>query len=51
MQLVISSDFYDIYRSLVGNRVRVTGSIMYSETGHHHTPLILNTQRIEAAHK
>ncbi|MCW7548508.1 DUF4431 domain-containing protein [Photorhabdus sp. APURE] len=50
MQLVVESDdFYDIYRSLIGRRVSVTGTIMYAVTGHHHTPIMLETQRIEAA--
>ncbi|RAX14197.1 DUF4431 domain-containing protein [Photorhabdus bodei] len=49
MQLVVEDEFYTVYRSLIGHRVRVTGTIMYAVTGHHHTPIMLETQRIEAA--
>ncbi|TDB54245.1 hypothetical protein C5467_14190 [Photorhabdus khanii subsp. guanajuatensis] len=49
MQLVVQSEFYNEYRSLVGHRVSVTGTIMYAISGHHHTPIMLETQRIEAA--
>nr|WP_254361350.1 DUF4431 domain-containing protein [Photorhabdus heterorhabditis] len=49
MQLVVPSDFYDEYRSLLGHRVSVTGKIMYAVSGHHHTPLMIDSQRIDAA--
>ncbi|OCQ51274.1 hypothetical protein Ppb6_03495 [Photorhabdus australis subsp. thailandensis] len=49
MQLVVPSDFYDVYRSLLGHRVNVTGKIMYAVSGHHHTPLMIDSQRIDAA--
>ncbi len=49
MQLVVEARFYQIYQSLVGRRVSVTGSLMYSETGHHHTPLLIQTKKIAAA--
>lgn len=48
MQLSLKSDDYKKYQDLVGGRVTVTGTFIYAETGHHHTPLMIDTQLIKA---
>lgn len=46
MQLVLKSGDYKRYQDLVGGSVEVSGILLYSETGHHHTPLMIETQSI-----
>jgi hypothetical protein len=47
MQLLIDSDMYDKYRSLVGESVTVTGGLDHATTGHHHTDVMLQVTNIE----
>lgn len=46
-QLVLSDDLYKKYENSLNNSVSVTGKLMYSMTGHHHTPLMINVQSIQ----
>lgn len=48
MQLVMYGDEYRDYASLVGRNVIVDGTLMYAETGHHHTSLLIEVKRIAA---
>ena len=43
LQLVLTEGQkqYDRYRSLLGNRVEVTGTMFQASTGHHHTKVLL----------
>ncbi|HEK0789592.1 TPA: DUF4431 domain-containing protein [Proteus mirabilis] len=47
LQLVLSDDLYKKYENSLNNSVSVTGKLMYSMTGHHHTPLMINVQSIQ----
>lgn len=49
MQLVVKSDDYKKYQHLVGGKVTVSGILLYAETGHHHTPLMIEVKSIKAA--
>lgn len=49
MQLSVEADDYKKYQDLVGGRTTVIGTLLYSETGHHHTPLMIDTQLIKTA--
>ena len=46
IQLVLSPSDYRTYRSLVGSRVTVSGSLFGAATGHHHTPVLLDVKSI-----
>lgn len=46
-QLVLSDDLYKKYENSLNNSASVTGKLMYSMTGHHHTPLMINVQSIQ----
>lgn len=48
MQLVVQAEMYKTHRSLIGHRVRVTGSLLFAETGHHHTPLMIGVGTLAA---
>lgn len=48
MQLVVKSDGYKKYQHLVGGKVTVAGMLLYAETGHHHTPLMIEVKSIKA---
>ncbi|MTD27793.1 DUF4431 domain-containing protein [Erwinia sorbitola] len=48
MQLVVEAGMYKTHRSLIGHRVRVQGSLLFAETGHHHTPLMIGVGKLEA---
>nr|WP_272909110.1 DUF4431 domain-containing protein [Acinetobacter nectaris] len=48
MQLVMDSDEYRDYASLVGRNVIVDGTLMYSFTVHHYTDLLIEVKRIAA---
>lgn len=48
MQLVVEADMYKTHRHLIGQRVRVNGSLLFAETGHHHTPLMIGVGKLEA---
>ncbi|WP_413496207.1 DUF4431 domain-containing protein [Morganella psychrotolerans] len=41
LQLVISGDFYNENKQLLNKPVVVNGQLMYAETGHHHTPVLI----------
>lgn len=48
MQLSLKAEDYQKYQDLVGSKVSVTGTLEYAETGHHHTPLMIDTQSIKS---
>lgn len=48
MQLSVKTDDYKKYRDLVGEKVTVGGTLLYAETGHHHTPLMIDAGLIKA---
>jgi hypothetical protein len=41
VQLVLESTLYDKYRTLLGKRVTVKGTLFHSITGHHHTKVLV----------
>ena len=45
----IITDAYAKHRRLVGRRVKIAGTLMHAETGHHFTAVLIEAQRIEAA--
>lgn len=47
-QLIVSGDFYKENEKYLGGKVSVTGKLAYSETGHHHTPIMINVDSIKA---
>ena len=47
IQLIISKEQYARCRSLVGKRVEVSGKLMHSITGHHHTKVLLTATWIK----
>lgn len=50
VQLVLTATQYDQYRTLMGKRVRATGTLFHSHTGHHHKALLLTTAEIKVEH-
>jgi len=50
IQLVLTSEQYEQYRHFVGSRVKATGSLYHSNTGHHHKSLLLKTREILRTH-
>jgi len=48
IQLILLGNEYRDYASLVGRNVIINGALMYSETGHHHTSLLIIVDRISA---
>jgi hypothetical protein len=46
IQLILNDKQYAQYRSLLGQKVTVTGMLFHSVTGHHHKPLMLTTMGI-----
>ncbi|HAT1515640.1 TPA: DUF4431 domain-containing protein [Morganella morganii] len=43
-QLIVSGDFYKENERYLGRKVFVTGRLAYSETGHHHTPIMIGVE-------
>lgn len=43
-QLIVSGDFYKENEKYLGSKVSVTGKLAYSETGHHHTPIMIGVE-------
>jgi hypothetical protein len=41
IQLILSEEQYARYKGLLGKRVEVSGKLMHSFTGHHHTKVLL----------
>ena len=41
IQLLLTETQYAQFRPLLGKRVRLSGSLVAAETGHHHTPVIM----------
>ncbi|MBK4726368.1 DUF4431 domain-containing protein [Pantoea agglomerans] len=48
MQLLVQAGMYKTHRYLIGQRVRVNGSLLFAETGHHHTPMMIGVGKLEA---
>lgn len=46
IQIVLNDKQYSQYRSLLGQKVTVTGMLFHSITGHHHKTLTLTTRGI-----
>jgi len=46
MQLLLGAEDYARYRPLLSREVEVRGTVSLSQTGHHHTPLLLQPQSI-----
>jgi hypothetical protein len=44
IQLVISAEFYEKYKNLLGKQVVATGTLFGEFTGHHHTPVLLTAR-------
>jgi hypothetical protein len=49
VQLIVRHGEYTASADLIGHRVRVTGTLSAAITGHHHTPVVLDVRRLEAA--
>lgn len=47
VQLVLSD--HARHRALLGRRVRVAGPLFHAQTGHHHTPVLLEVRGLAAA--
>jgi hypothetical protein len=41
IQLVLTAPQFSQFRPLLGKRVRLSGSLFGAETGHHHTPVLM----------
>lgn len=50
-QLVVDGDFYQTYSGFLNKNVVVTGDLMYSMTGHHHTPIMIKVESIKIGTK
>lgn len=48
LQLTVDASLYQTHRSLIGHRVRVSGRLLYAETGHHHTPVMIGVGKLGA---
>ena len=46
VQLVLKPEQYRQFRNLLGQQVRVTGTLFHGHTGHHYKPLLLKTSDI-----
>ncbi|ENN6350596.1 DUF4431 domain-containing protein [Providencia rettgeri] len=46
-QLIVDGDFYNKNSELLDQNVLVTGNLVYSMTGHHHTPVMIRVQSIK----
>jgi hypothetical protein len=49
VQLVLTHGEYKSHAGLVGKRVKVAGTFFTAETGHHHTPVLLQVMTLERA--
>jgi Domain of unknown function (DUF4431) len=49
IQLVVPAEFYMKYKSLIGQRVVVSGTLFGEITGHHHTPVLLTVSTLAKA--
>jgi hypothetical protein len=47
VQLVLQTEMYAKYRSLVGGAVRVQGTLFGAHTGRHHTPVLITAKSIQ----
>lgn len=46
IQLVLSTDQYQVYADLMGGHITASGTLFHEHTGHHHKTLLLNTSTI-----
>ena len=49
IQLVVPAEFYRKYKSLIGQRAVVGGTLFGEITGHHHTPVLLTVSTLAKA--
>ena len=48
VQLVLDPEMFGKYRSLLGKRVKVTGTLFSEHTAHHFTPVLLDVTEIRS---
>ena len=46
-QLIVRGDFYSKNQRYLNQQVSVTGEMFYAETGHHHTPVLIDVTAIK----
>jgi Domain of unknown function (DUF4431) len=46
LQLILTEKQYNLYRKFLGRRVNVTGKLSHAQTGHHHTPVLMEVTDI-----
>lgn len=46
-QLIVRGDFYSKNQHYLNQQVSVTGEMFYAETGHHHTPVLIDVTAIK----
>lgn len=49
LQLVVPAEFYSKYKSLVGHRVSVSGTLFGEHTAHHRTPVLVTVKSLAKA--
>ena len=49
LQAVLSASTKDLLSALIGRRVRVSGRLFHSHTGHHRTRVLVNVDTLRAA--
>ena|SRR5258708_25691079 len=50
VQLVLEPSAYKKYKTLLGKRVVLTGTLFGAHSGHHHTPVLLTVSTLELPH-
>lgn len=48
LQLTVDPAMYKTHRNLIDQHVRVSGTLLYAETGHHHTPMMIGVGTLAA---
>jgi Domain of unknown function (DUF4431) len=46
LQLILTQKQYTLYRKFLGRRVNVAGKLSHAQTGHHHTPVLMEVTDI-----
>ncbi|CEK11198.1 DUF4431 domain-containing protein [Legionella hackeliae] len=47
-QLLLNSKQYKSQRTLLNKNIIVTGTVFFAETGHHHTPILIEVKQLSA---
>jgi hypothetical protein len=47
LQLVLTAEKYASFKDLMSRNIRATGQLFHAQTGHHHTPVLLDVESLE----